>query len=141
MATDITLILSTVFFTSILLHLPSMTMSDEPCPYPCYSPPTGTGPVTVIGMTPPPPPYETGSYSPPGNYPTPTGNFPYNPSPNSGNNYYGPPPPDPILPYFPYYYRKPPHKTDASSEAGNVPKSRIMIATVTTFVFGFTLIF
>ncbi|KDP38047.1 hypothetical protein JCGZ_04690 [Jatropha curcas] len=129
------------FFTSILLlHLPTMTMSDDTCPYPCYPPPTGTG--TATGTTQPSPSSQSGSYPPPaGNYPSPTGNnnnnnFPYNnyyPPPSFGNNYFGQPPPDPILPYFPFYYRKPPHKTDVSP-AAVATRSTFLIAMAHVFL-------
>ncbi|EEF36355.1 conserved hypothetical protein [Ricinus communis] len=112
-----------------------MTKSDDTCPYPCYPPPTGTGGPTVI--TPSTPTSQTGLYPPPaGNsYPSPTGNnFPYYPPPTGNNFVYGPPP-DPILPYFPFYYRKPPHQTDVSS-AVTSPRSSLLI--VTTIVIGFT---
>ncbi|OAY29221.1 submaxillary gland androgen-regulated protein 3A [Manihot esculenta] len=132
MATNLIPILSFLFFTSIL----SMAMSDDTCPYPCYPPPTGTGTTTT------PPASQTGSLPPPGNYPTPTGNFPYYPSPPSGNNnYYGHPPPDPILPYFPFYYRKPPHQTDVSSASTIVLRSSLVVATSFTLLLGFSSIF
>ncbi|KAK9008388.1 hypothetical protein V6N11_075286 [Hibiscus sabdariffa] len=80
----------------------------------------GGGVAGTVTQTPP------ASYSPPsqtGVYPPPTGNLPYynQPPPYGGNSFYGhPPPPDPIMPYFPFYYRKPPHKTDDQSSGTTV---------------------
>ncbi|CAK7326727.1 unnamed protein product [Dovyalis caffra] len=117
-----TLILSTLLFTSVLFSLPILTTSDGDCPYPCYPPPGGAGTPTVT-TAPPPPSQSAGSYSPPV-YPTPTGNLPYNSPPPFGNNFNGPPPPDAILPYFPYYYRRPLHQNDVSS-ATSLPRSTL----------------
>ncbi|KAK9027875.1 hypothetical protein V6N11_067697 [Hibiscus sabdariffa] len=113
------------------------TKQDNPCPYPCNPPPTGTGGGSIGGgvagtvtQTPP------ASYSPPsqtGVYPPPTGNLPYytQPPPYGGNSFYGqPPPPDPIMPYFPFYYRKPPHRTvDQSSGTTVRPGKSIFVIT------------
>lgn len=104
---------STLFLVSILLSFPATTTSDNPCAYPCYPPPTGTGSTTpVTTTTPPPPSTQTGSYPPPPtvyNNPTGSGYSSYNPPPstyNGGGGYAGAnPPPDPILPYFPFYYK------------------------------------
>ncbi|KAE8690865.1 hypothetical protein F3Y22_tig00110893pilonHSYRG00648 [Hibiscus syriacus] len=78
---------------------------------------------------------------PPGtSNPTPTGNLPYfPPQPPYGDSLYGQPPPDPILPYFPYYYRKPPHQTDDQSPATKIgvgkPCMTMMIATAYLLAF------
>ncbi|GMJ13322.1 hypothetical protein HRI_005001400 [Hibiscus trionum] len=122
------------FFTFFI-----QTKQDNPCPYPCYPPPTGTGGGSIGGggggtvtQTPPAsysPPAQTGVYTPP------TGNLPYytQPPPYGGNSFYGQPPPDPILPYFPFYYRKPPHQTDNQSSGTTVgPGKSIFIITATT---------
>lgn len=114
-------LLSTLFLALIFLNFPAAIRPDNACPYPCYPPPTGPGytPTTPAATTPPPPPYQVESYPPPAGYnpTTPTGNFPYyTPPPPFGSNFLGaPPPPDPILPYFPYYYRKPLHGEAQSS--------------------------
>ncbi|CAF1908155.1 unnamed protein product [Brassica oleracea var. botrytis] len=104
---------------------------ETPCAYPCYPPPIGGGGSTQpAGYYPQP----TAYYPPPGYiYPPPTTNVPDYPSPpddggDYGGGYYGPPPPDPILPYFPFYYRKPPHQTDQSSSAS--AKSTVKIVTM-----------
>ncbi|CAH2033676.1 unnamed protein product [Thlaspi arvense] len=117
------LILSLVFVFS-LLYFPYLTISDIPCPYPCYPPPFGGGSSTPSA----------------GNYPSPDGNLPnYLSPPNSdgGGSFYGPLPPDAILPYFPYYYRKPPHQTDQTSSSPLVPapgKLTVRIVTVANLV-------
>ncbi|WCJ33533.1 hydroxyproline-rich glycoprotein family protein [Euphorbia peplus] len=140
MVTHFTLIFSTLFLTFILLLLPQTIFSDDDtCPYPCYPPPTGTGsPTTPVPVNPTPP---TGvSYSPPaGNYPSPAGNFPYNPSPPFSNNNGGggPPPPEPILPYFPFYYRKPPHKP----ENDNSWATTLSVSTTLVMFFPFVFLF
>lgn len=78
-----------------LVNFPFITISETPCPYPCYPPPiAGTGSTQPAGYYPQP----TGYYPPPS-----SGNVPNYPSPpyygsNSGGGDYGPPPPDPILP-------------------------------------------
>ncbi|WZZ06658.1 hypothetical protein YC2023_092579 [Brassica napus] len=124
--------LLSLLFVSTLLSFPFITISETPCPYPCYPPPTGGGSTQPAGYYPPP----TGYYPPPtGYYPPPTGNVPNYPSPpyvggDSGGGYYGPPPPDPILPYFPFYYRKPPHQTDQSSSSSVSVGSTVKIVTV-----------
>ncbi|KAJ7943013.1 leucine-rich repeat extensin-like protein 5 [Quillaja saponaria] len=143
--------LATFLFFSILLHFLGTTRSDDSCPYPCYPPPTGTGstPTTPSGTTlPPPSPSQSGSSYPPpssqsgSSYPPPSGYLPYNPPPSyasgSGGGFNGgtPPPPDPIVPYFPFYFKKPPHQTEASS-AITLHKWTVMIATTNLFVFLF----
>lgn len=141
-----------LFFYSILVNFLVLTMQDQPCPYPCYPPPTGPGSGTPTTGNPSPPattltpPSSSGSgsvssYPPPtGYYSPPSENLPNYPAPPNGNNLYGPPPPDPILPYFPYYYRKPPHQTDNQSSATSIGKSMALItaANVLVFVFLFT---
>ncbi|KAL1209478.1 hypothetical protein V5N11_022819 [Cardamine amara subsp. amara] len=115
-------LLSLVFVFS-LVNLPFITISQTPCPYPCYPPPiAGSGSTKPTGYYPQP----TGYYPPPStyvpNYPSPPY---YGGNPGGGN--YVPPPPEPILPYFPFYYRKPPHQTDQSSSS---VKSTVGIVTV-----------
>ncbi|XP_015895484.1 extensin [Ziziphus jujuba] len=121
------LLSTSLLFALMVLNLPRETVSDEPCPYPCYPPPTGTGttPTTPTTTTTPPPPpsSQTGFYNPPpGSY------YPYNPPPPYGTSFgSSPPPPDPILPYFPFYYKAGLHGTNASS-AGNLGRSTLMVA-------------
>uniref|UniRef100_A0A1J3HML7 Uncharacterized protein n=1 Tax=Noccaea caerulescens TaxID=107243 RepID=A0A1J3HML7_NOCCA len=117
-----------------LVNFPFLTISETPCPYPCYPPPIAGGSTQVT--------QPTGYYpQPTAYYPPPTGNVPNYLSPpyvgdNSGGGYYyGPPPPDPILPYFPFYYRKPPHQMDESSSSSVVLKSTVRrIVTVANLV-------
>ncbi|EOA33885.1 hypothetical protein CARUB_v10021376mg [Capsella rubella] len=113
--------LISLLFLFSLVNFPFITISETPCPYPCYPPPiTGIGSTQPAGYYPQP----TSYYPPPssGNYPSP----PYYGG-NSGGGYYGSPPPDPILPYFPFYYRKPPHQIDQSSSSS---KSAVKIVTM-----------
>ncbi|KAF5442308.1 hypothetical protein F2P56_034981, partial [Juglans regia] len=108
-------ILSTLFLILMFLNFLGMTRPDEVCPYPCYPPPIGSG-TPIITTQPPPPPSQVVSYPPPAGYnPTPAGYVPYSSPPPYGNSLGSPPPPDPILPYFPYYSGKPLHQTDNSA--------------------------
>ncbi|GJT20575.1 ribonuclease H-like domain-containing protein [Tanacetum coccineum] len=117
--------------------LPESSMiTGQECPYPCYPPPTGGSTSGGGGGNPPP---TSTTFSPPsqiGYYPPPSSIFPYNPpKPNYYGN--GQPAPDPVVPWFPYYYKKPPHKTDDSSSSG-VPivfSSRIFLIHVLVFSF------
>lgn len=131
-----TKLISQVFFTLFLAciflkYFPGTTRADNECQYPCYPPPTGTGtPTTPAYTTPPPPPSQIVSYPPPVGYtPTPTGYYPYNPPPPYGTLFNSPPPPDPILPYFPFYYKKPLHQTDQSA-ATTLGRSTVMAVAV-----------
>ncbi|XVE74709.1 hypothetical protein DITRI_Ditri12bG0039200 [Diplodiscus trichospermus] len=136
--------LITLFFSSsIILSFFVQTKQENPCPYPCYPPPTGTGgggggsggtgtgtvtQTPPASYSPPSPPSQTGLYPPPGtSYPTPTGNLPYSSPPPYGNSFNGQPPPDAILPYFPYYYRKPPRQTDEESSATSIPGKSLLL--------------
>ncbi|KAH0990985.1 hypothetical protein GBA52_002468 [Prunus armeniaca] len=145
---------STLFLVSILLSFPATTTSDNPCAYPCYPPPTGTGSTTpVTTTTPPPPSTQTGSYPPPPtvyNNPTGSGYSSYNPPPstfNGGGGYAGAnPPPDPILPYFPFYFKNGARGNgDASSATPLITRSSTLFNTIATtnillvFVFFFFL--
>ncbi|KAI3430036.1 uncharacterized protein J3R85_008314 [Psidium guajava] len=89
-----------------------VTISQPPpsdCPYPCLPPPTTP---TIYPQPPPslpsPPSPPSEVYPPPSMvYPAPPGGyFPYYfPPPWYLGN--APPPPDPILPYYPWYYKHP----------------------------------
>ncbi|OWM70357.1 uncharacterized protein LOC116200496 [Punica granatum] len=131
---------STLFLVSAAITFSSfwqMARSDEPCTYPCYPPPTGTGgtPSTPTPVV-PTPPSQSGSYYPPPGYNNPTppaGYFPYNP-PTNGGGFYVPPPPDPILPYFPFYYKEAVHGSSALA-------STLQASTVVIVMFTSTLVF
>lgn len=129
-------IMMTLLLILLTVNFPKLIISDSPCVYPCYPPPTGYGttPTTPSSISTPPPPTpqtQTGTYPPPGyNNPSPnTGYYPNNPTPpNSDGGFYGgPPPPDPILPYFPFYYKHPLHRGDESPE-NSAGRSRVMIS-------------
>ncbi|CAA2985219.1 Hypothetical predicted protein [Olea europaea subsp. europaea] len=107
-------LLSTILFISTILRYTSPAMADE-CQYPCYPPPTGPKTTPEVGY------------------------FPYNPpSPYLGNGD-APPPPEPILPWFPFYYRKSPHEDQSPSTA--LRGSRTMIAVFLLLVLVFTFAF
>ncbi|KAK4263941.1 hypothetical protein QN277_029291 [Acacia crassicarpa] len=115
------------FFSAVLLTFPGPARTYQPCVYPCYSPPIGGGSTPTTNTVTPSLPQTGGTvYSPPTGY----NNYPYNynqPPPYGfgggggvGSGFYGaPPPPDPILPYFPFYYRKPPHGTGGYSSSSS----------------------
>lgn len=123
MASNLYQILSILLFLSITLYSPAPVVAQE-CPYPCYPPPIGGGGNNPSTTTTYPPPSQTGYYPPPSTI------FPYNP-PNP--NYYGggggggPEAPDPIVPWFPFYYKKPPHNPEKSLSSGDRIKSTVAI--------------
>ncbi|CAI9785440.1 unnamed protein product [Fraxinus pennsylvanica] len=135
-------LLSLLLFLSAILDFPATTTSQE-CPYPCYPPPTGPGNNPPVATTPPSPPVVTTapptSFSPPAFTTPPAGYFPYNPpSPDSFNGV-TPPPPEPILPWFPYVYRRPPHQ-DQSSSTALIQGSRTMIIILPLLVLVFCIV-
>lgn len=132
-------VLSTLLFAFIVLNLPRESISDEPCPYPCYPPPTGTGTPTTPATpttTTTTPPSQTGTYPPPPG--SSTGYNPYNPPPDTS---FGatPPPPDPVLPYFPFYYKEPLHSTNVSSATSLARSTLIVLVTDLVLLFLVTL--
>ncbi|KAJ8493008.1 hypothetical protein OPV22_014729 [Ensete ventricosum] len=106
-------IISAFLFFLLLFARPRSSRSDyspPECPYPCLPPPTS------VANYPPPPPSEPtwGGYPPPppgtpsynGYYPPPSGGYlPYYSPPDYALP--APPPPNPIVPWFPFYYRSP----------------------------------
>ncbi|XP_057765897.1 leucine-rich repeat extensin-like protein 3 [Salvia miltiorrhiza] len=108
-------ILSTLLFLSTILDfLPTATPQE--CPYPCYPPPIGPGNGPPATTTPPASTTPPAALSPPANSFTtpPAGYIPFTP-PSPYFSGAVPPPPEPILPWFPFYYRKPPHQDQSSS--------------------------
>lgn len=93
------------------------------CPYSCLPPPTPTDcpppPPSPQLPTPPaaspPPPSGPVYYPPPSGYHLPPGGYFFPPPVYE----YGPPPPNPILPYLPFYYKNPPPPSDYSSAASH----------------------
>ncbi|KZV14603.1 wiskott-Aldrich syndrome protein family member 2-like [Dorcoceras hygrometricum] len=113
MATKLEKLLPLIFSSAILHHL-ILTTSQE-CPYPCYPPPTGPGNNPIVGTTPPVSTTPPAAFSPPFSLTPPAaGYFPFTPP---SPNYYGvaPPPPEPMVSWFPFYYRRPPHQDQSSS--------------------------
>ncbi|KAI3502554.1 hypothetical protein L1887_30694 [Cichorium endivia] len=122
-------LLSTLLLLHIILNSPLSTVAQ--CPYPCYPPPTSAG-----GNTPPVP--QTVNYPPPAAiYTPPSTVYPYNPPTPT---FYGgaPPPPDPIVPWFPYYYKDPPRNPHKSLSADLPRGSTAMIFLI--HVLGFQLL-
>lgn len=110
------------------------TSCDNPCQTnPSPPPPTPSPPPPATTTTPacPPPPSSGGGGGGPYYYPPPSQSGSYHPPPSSsgGGGYYYPPPksggnypytspPNPIVPYFPfYYYNPPPQSVTSGSDA------------------------
>ncbi|KAK1423119.1 hypothetical protein QVD17_18414 [Tagetes erecta] len=95
------------FIFYIALISPFCTVAQ--CPYPCNPPPIPGGNTPPTVTIPPP----TTTLPPPTVVTPPQRVFPYNPSTPT---FYGgaPPPPDPIVPWFPYYYKDPPRNPNKS---------------------------
>ncbi|WOH13316.1 hypothetical protein DCAR_0832825 [Daucus carota subsp. sativus] len=99
--------LTLLIASTTLLSCLHTSCSQTECPYPCYpSPPAGPGNYPPPATLPPPSP-TGGSF-----YPPPTGLLPNYPSPPYRMSGVTPPAPDALVPWFPYYYKKPPHGTD-----------------------------
>ncbi|WOH15555.1 hypothetical protein DCAR_0935097 [Daucus carota subsp. sativus] len=132
-------IFTTFILLSIFINSPTTTTSQE-CPYPCLpSPPIGGGGANSPPSNNPSPP---GPFLPPpgpfGN-PPPTGFLPNGPPPPYYLNTNAPPPPNAMVPWFPYYFRKPPHGSDQSSS----PSTRlsgwtaVIVSTTSVLVFSY----
>lgn len=158
MASKLINILSTLllYFSLVLLLSSPARITAQECPYPCYPAPTGPA-----GNNPPPaattPPTSQGYVpnNPSTNYNPPPAGYNNNNPPNDYDNNSPPdfvngevpPPPEPILPWFPFYYRKPPHSdNDQSSSSLSIQQSRtswknmMIITTIFPLIF-MTLLF
>ncbi|XP_019257903.1 PREDICTED: proline-rich receptor-like protein kinase PERK8 [Nicotiana attenuata] len=125
------LLFTLLYFLLLILNFPARITAQE-CPYPCYPPPTGpAGNNPPPATTTPPSPQGYVPNNPSTNYnPPPAGyNNPPNDYDNSPPDFVNgevPPPPEPIVPWFPFYYRKPPHSdNDQSSSSISIQESRI----------------
>ncbi|KAL8531831.1 hypothetical protein ACS0TY_008436 [Phlomoides rotata] len=109
------MLLPTLVFLSTILHFPATATSQE-CPYPCYPPPIGPGNDPPETTTPPAFTTPPASFSPPLSSSTTPGYFPFTQPPPY---FYGAvtSPPEPIISWFPYYFRKPLHQDPSSSTA------------------------
>lgn len=123
--------LLTLVLAFAILNIVETTSSQGSCPGPSCT----RNPLPASAGNPASPsaamttPTQTGSYlgQPSTIYPPPVGYFSYSPPPPRRSFYAAPLPPDPILPYFPYYYQRPPRtKTEESSAAG-LWRSTVMI--------------
>ncbi|KAK9091699.1 hypothetical protein Sjap_024876 [Stephania japonica] len=143
----ITVLLSAILLITISMKLPKTTMalrtsvkSDQfsECPYPCLPPPTmpvttncpPPPPPSPPHATPSPPPPPSSGYYPPSSwyYPPPSGYLPYYYPPPAYVNFYAPPPPNPILPYFPFYFKQPPPSPGYSSATHHRSTSVMLLA-------------
>lgn len=117
--------LSTLIFLLTVLDYPTTTTPQE-CPYPCYPPPAGPGNNPPVATTPPVSTTPPASFSPPFSTTPPAGFLPLTPPPP---NFLGgaPPPPDPVVPWFPYYYRKPPHQDQSFSSPALIGSRNIIV--------------
>ncbi|KAL2485055.1 proline-rich receptor-like protein kinase PERK1 [Abeliophyllum distichum] len=120
-------LLSTILFLSTILRYMSTAIAEE-CQYPCYPPPTGPGNNSPVATTPP---------SPPGSTTPEVGYVPYNPPSTYFGNGVAPPPPEPMLPWFPFYYKKPPHEDQSPSTALRGSTTKIIIFPLLVLVFSF----
>lgn len=119
--------LSILFF---FLLLSNFSLSEDPsptCPYPCLPPPTWATnyppPPPAWSGYPPPQPVDGVIYTPP--------YMPYSPPSNALLG--APPPPEPILPYFPFYYRRTPPLLSAAPaviRAGAIFVPLLVLSTV-----------
>lgn len=127
--------LTSLTVSIILITTLAPSSSQTQCPYPCYpSPPAGPGnypPAATLS----PPLLTGGSY-----YPPPTGVLPNYPSPPYHINGVTPPAPDSLVPWFPYYYKKPPHGTDQSSSSSLTNRTAVIGSTY-LLVFAFICIY
>ncbi|XP_030525695.1 leucine-rich repeat extensin-like protein 1 [Rhodamnia argentea] len=110
------------------------------CPYPCLPPPSA-----AMDCPSPPPPLSQPSSTPLPPfadqpppfvlYPPPdSGYIPYAfPPPNWYMNSIPPPPPDPIMPYFPWYYQHPPFRSQSPETIHS--QSMVTIAVVLCFLY------
>nr|XP_043639704.1 classical arabinogalactan protein 9-like [Erigeron canadensis] len=119
--------LSTLFLLIITTFNSPLSVVAQ-CPYPCNPPPIAGG---SSNMPPPattlPPPSQTGNYPPPiAVFSPPSNVYPYNPQTPT---FYGgaPPSPDPVVPWFPYYYKDPPRNPHKSSAADRLSGSMVVI--------------
>ncbi|KAL3735633.1 hypothetical protein ACJRO7_024715 [Eucalyptus globulus] len=112
------------------------------CPYPCLPPPSA-----ATDCPPPPsPPSQPLTPLPPADQPPPAvlfpppdaGYIPYAfPPPNWYMNSIAPPPPDPIVPYFPWYYKHPPFQSQSPGAIHS--QARVTIVVVLCFLYIFLL--
>ncbi|KAL2558927.1 proline-rich receptor-like protein kinase PERK1 [Forsythia ovata] len=116
MATKLHKLLCILLFLSTILKYLAPTSSQE-CPYPCNTPLTGARNSLSVATTPSSPV----SISPPAG----AGYLPHSRPPPYFVNGLVPPPPEPIVPWFPFFYREAPQQNHSSSTA--LQGSRIMI--------------
>lgn len=129
MASIIYQTLSTLIFLYITLNS-SISVSGQECPYPCNQQPIGNGNTNTGGAgggnNPP-----VTTFSPPAqaaNYPPPSTTLPYYNPPNTNVYGTGPPTPDTVVPWFPYYSKKPSHSTDQpSSKCGHIRSINVIL--------------
>ncbi|KAG8382780.1 hypothetical protein BUALT_Bualt05G0112900 [Buddleja alternifolia] len=138
MASTLHNLLISLVFLSTIFDYPTTTTSQQECPYPCYPPPTGPGNNPPVITTPPVSTTPPASFSPPVfSTPPAIGNFPFNP-PSPYFSGVTPPPPEPILPWFPYYFRKPPHQDPSNSIASRGSSATAIIIIIFSFLFVFS---
>ncbi|GAB2300040.1 hypothetical protein Dimus_034081 [Dionaea muscipula] len=140
--------------TFILIILQSTFPQQEAiyeCPYPCLPPPLPQAPPAPIELPPPapidqlpppaptttdcpPPPVALPTPPPPSSYYYPPPYLPYYYSPPYLPYYsppyinpYAPPPPDPILPYFPFYFKSPPPPPYSSATTSLNPMKMLIM--------------
>ncbi|KVH96247.1 leucine-rich repeat extensin-like protein 5 [Cynara cardunculus var. scolymus] len=123
-------LLSALLLLHLTLDSPASTLAQ--CPYPCYPPPIGNMPPPATTL---PPPSQTKNYPPPAAVYTPPSGTVYPYTPQTPTFYGGAPPaPDPIVPWFPYYYKDPPRNPHKSSSVDLRGGSTVVIFLVHVLV-------
>ncbi|KAL7132341.1 hypothetical protein ABFS83_12G067300 [Erythranthe nasuta] len=136
MASKLHNLLSSLIFLFTVLDFPAKTTPQE-CPYPCYPPPTGPGGNTPPVATTPP----VSTTTPPAVFTTPPSVFvPLTPPPPYSFGA-APPPPDQTVPWFPYFYQKPPHQLDQSFSAPALRGSGNIIVILFPLLFALSYVF
>lgn len=113
------------------VHFPKSSSSDTECPYPCTpSPPTGSESAGALS----PPLLTGGSLSSP---PAPEGLTPNSPTPPDRVNSVALPAPDSVVPWYPYYSKRPiPHDIDQFSST-SIATRTVVIGSKILLVFLF----
>lgn len=126
-----TLLAFLVFISFV--HFPKPSSSETECPYPCSpSPPTGSESAGTLS----PPQLTGGSLYPP---PAPGNLIPNSPTPPDRVNSVALPAPDSVVPWYPYYSKRPiTHDTDQSSSTSLATRT-VMIGSPILLVFLFLL--
>ncbi|WOH07641.1 hypothetical protein DCAR_0727074 [Daucus carota subsp. sativus] len=114
-----------------LLNFPTLSSSETECTtYPCSpSPPSESATAGTMS----PPQLTGGSVYPP---PAPGGSLPTSPLPPGQASSATLPSPDSVVPWYPYYSKRPSHDTDQPSSTSRATRT-VLIGSTVVLVFGF----